>query len=323
MKFEKQKKDLFSKLAPSKFVIFEDARTFKKKSPFFDPQARRLWVQITSQKSDKNAIRHMYPQSTSCFLAKKNRITWEFPYPFFVKVVNFATFFRIDRKEKVKMKQRTKNKKTESIKIRVTPQEKYAMQKLAERTNTNVSHYILEMSLNGQITVLSKNDVLICLTVVRLLAEIQNDLYGVVRNINQITRNVNHRFKENEKPNIENDLLEILDLKEQCLKIIDFLRNKLDEYKTLNFIGEMGRKRRIRLRLLDYPDELEEVMETFDETLNDHYEELSSVQQELDNLGFTKIVKGELNDIEMKQREDKNEQSDSGNPQSLFEGSEI
>ena len=320
---ENKKKDLFSKLAPSKFVIFEDARTFKKKSPFFDPQARRLWVQITSQKSDKNAIRHMYPQSTSCFFDKKNRITWEFPYPFFVKVVNLATFFRIDRKEKVKMKQRSKNKKTESIKIRVTPQEKYAMQKLAERTNTTVSHYILEMSLNGQITMLSKNDVLICLTVVRLLAEIQNDLYGVVRNINQITRNVNQKFKENEKPNIEKDLFEILDLKEQCLEIIDFLRNKLDEYKTLNFIGEMGRKRRIRLRLLDYPDELEEIMETFDETLNDHYEELSSVQQELDNLGFTKIVKGELNDIEMKQREDKNEQSDSGNPQSLFEGSEI
>lgn len=194
-----------------------------------------------------------------------------------------------------------KRKKTAQILIRTLPKYKTMIEILAQATNMNVSDFMLKESLDGTIEIFHIEELELFFSVLEEIANVQYELNQIGNNINQITRVLNIRNKNEDFSNMESEINSMLELKVQLQDVIKNLHAMTN--KNMPIFKEVGknlRHKEIQCSFYSKEDdeaikEMESITEEIqsDETL-DYQKRLSEIFERVK----TKNQKGILSKVQ-------------------------
>lgn len=117
-------------------------------------------------------------------------------------------------------------KKTKRKNLRMTEFEFNEIQRLSSLVNMKMEHYILKMVLTGKVYYFSKDDVSKAIELNETLTKLIYELNAYGRNINQMARVINQKFKQNHIV-LEQSLIEKINDEIQHIKDIE---NKIETF---------------------------------------------------------------------------------------------
>lgn len=116
------------------------------------------------------------------------------------------------------------DRKTETIKLRVTSEEKKLIQEKAKNANMNVSEFLINSALRKRMVVINE------------LPQLLSDIYGVAININQIAKVANSQKFVN-KATVDKLVEEADEIKSKVNKII----NSICEFEPANEVASISK----------------------------------------------------------------------------------
>lgn len=135
-----------------------------------------------------------------------------------------------------------KRKKTAQIHVRTFPNYKTMIEILAQATNMSVNEFILKETLDGTIEIFQLEEIELLFTVFKQMADVQYELNQIGNNLNQITRILNLKSKNDEYDKIDTEIQSLLELKVQLYEVLSDFHQLINQ--DLPIFKELGKNLR-------------------------------------------------------------------------------